>query len=126
MEKEKTTKSMKIWIQDEIIMIKILIKGEYTMDYLTENIIVCREFLERTKIEKKLLFVDPGESSKLSLEARKRLSAEFLKYLDKMAILAKNPVANVIASFFLRLNKMPLPAKIFNDKNKAIKWLKEN
>lgn len=126
MENEIFTNSMKIYIENEIIFLRILIKGEYTMDYAEENIIACRELLKNTRIKKKLFFVDPGNSNKMSLKTGKQIIEELIKYLDKMAILVKNPVADVIASFFLRMNKMPIPVKTFHNENDAIKWLKEN
>lgn len=125
MENKIETKTIKAWIQDEIIMLKILIKGEYPIESFKKDIELLHDFIEKATLKKRLLFVDPGQGSSLPLEQRKLLAIETPKFTDKLAILARNPIVSVIASFFLRLNKLPIPVNIFSNKDNAIKWLKK-
>ncbi|MES2593046.1 MAG: hypothetical protein V4608_14280 [Bacteroidota bacterium] len=42
-----------------------------------------------------------------------------------IAMLINSPGSRIIGNFFLGINKPAVPTKLFNDKNKAIEWLKQ-
>lgn len=124
MENEIVTKSGKVWIEDGIIRSKVLIKGEYTLDMAKDDAKAFRKLVGKIK-GKKLLLVEPGDISKVSLETRRYQAIEGPKIVDKMAQVVGNPVVRVIVSFFMGLSKMSIPIKMFNTVEKAVKWLKE-
>lgn len=124
-EKEEIiTKSGKVWIEDGIIRSKVLIKDEYTLEHAMDDAKAFRKLVEKIK-GKKLLLVEPGNILKVSKETRKYQVIEGPKIVDKIAQVIENPVTKTIVSFFLGLSKMPIPIKMFNSVDEAVKWLKE-
>lgn len=41
------------------------------------------------------------------------------------ALITNNPINNMIGNFYLKIRPHPVPAKIFNSKTAALKWLKQ-
>lgn len=124
-EKEEIiTKSGKVWIEDGIIRSKVSIKDEYTIEHAMEDAEAFRKLAEKIA-DKKLLLVEPGNIFKISLKTRSYQATEGPKIVNKLAMVVDNPVARVIASFFLGLSKMAIPTKIFDTVAEAVKWLKE-
>ena len=121
---EIITKSGKVWIEDGIIRSEVHIKGEYTLEHAMEDANAFRKLAE--KIEgPRLLLVEPGTIWKISLKTRRYQVAEGPKIVDKIAQIVENPVTRTIVSFFLGLSKMPIPIKMFDNVEGAVKWLKE-
>jgi hypothetical protein len=120
---EIVTTSGKVWIEDGIIRSKVLISGEYTLEHAMDDAKAFRILAERMS-NKKLLLVEPGNISKISLKTRKYQASEGPKIVDKIAQVVENPVSRTIGSFFLGLSRMPIPIKIFPNVNEAIEWLK--
>lgn len=59
-------------------------------------------------------------------EARNfQLEMEDPKIMKAAAILAKHKVQEVFFNFFLNFSTPKIPVKLFSDKEKAIKWLRE-
>jgi hypothetical protein len=44
--------------------------------------------------------------------------------LSSCAVLTNNPIQNLLANFYLKFSKPPIPTKLFTDKSKAIRWLR--
>lgn len=42
---------------------------------------------------------------------------------EKMAIYVNSLAYRIMANFFIRFDKPPIPTKLFSNRNKAIKWL---
>jgi hypothetical protein len=121
---EIITKSGKVWIEGGIIRSRVLIEGEYTLEHAMDDAQAFRKLAE--KIEgKKLLLVEPKNILKVSSKTRKFQITEGPKIVDKMAQVVENPVTRIIVSFYIGINKMPIPIKIFKRVDEAVKWLKE-
>ncbi len=45
--------------------------------------------------------------------------------ITAIAMLINSPGSRIIGNFFLGINKPSVPTKLFNEKNKAIEWLKQ-
>jgi hypothetical protein len=45
--------------------------------------------------------------------------------VDKIATIVENPVTRIIVSFYMGINKMPIPMKMFKRVDDAVKWLVE-
>ena len=63
---------------------------------------------------------------KVSKKTRSYQATEGPKIVGKMAQVVENPVTRTIVSFFLGLSKIPIPIKMFQTVDEAIKWLKED
>ncbi|MDD5528661.1 MAG: STAS/SEC14 domain-containing protein [bacterium] len=87
-------------------------------------------FFEQNKNEnmvdgKVRFFVDLTNSGKPSMEARKLTYAlSESKDIGKFAIIGMNPVARVIAAFFMG-NSRKKGMKFFNTREEALEWLKK-
>ena len=121
---EIITKSGKVWIEDGIIRSKVLIDGEYTLEHAMDDAKAFQKLAEKIEC-KKLLLVEPKNILKISKKTRRYQATEGPKIVDKIAQVIENPVTRTIVSFFLGLSKIPIPIKMFNSVDEAIKWLKE-
>ncbi|MDD2891319.1 MAG: STAS/SEC14 domain-containing protein [bacterium] len=99
-------------------------------DLSAETVNTLYEFFERNKNENMIngkvrFFVDLTNSGKPSMEARKLTYAlSESKDIGKFAIIGMNPVAKVIAAFFMG-NSKKKGMKFFNIKEEAIEWLQK-
>ncbi|MBR9833253.1 hypothetical protein GYB57_14000 [bacterium] len=61
-------------------------------------------------------------------EARSTFAAEMKTgfKLQKMAILVNSLAYRIMANFFIRFDKPPVPTKLFNSRKEAIDWLLKN
>jgi len=62
-----------------------------------------------------------------SKEAREFVSTDYaVRYLSAEALLTDNSLFTItIANIYLKLSPPPIPHKVFNDREKAIQWLKK-
>lgn len=99
-------------------------------DLSAEIVNASYEFFERNKNKnmvdgKVRFFVDLTNSGKPSLEARKlTYDLSESKDIGKFAIIGLNPVAKVIAAFFMG-NSKKKDMKFFNTREDALEWLKK-
>ena len=72
------------------------------------------------------LFVDFTNMKSQTKECRDYYSKnpEHIKTYSAIAILISNPLSRVFANFFIGLNKPLKPTRLFDDRAKAIEWLK--
>lgn len=70
--------------------------------------------------------IDMTETKLMSQEARTFYAGpEPAKVLTAVAILSNSSNATLIGNMYLTLTKQTLPTKLFDDYNKAVKWLKQ-
>ena len=117
-------KSGKVWIENGIIRSKVLIKGEYALEHTMDDAQTFRKLAEKIEGEK-LLPVEPKNILKVSAKTKRYQITERPKIVDKMVQIVENPVTRTIVSFYLGISKMPVPVKMLNRVDEAIKWLKE-
>jgi hypothetical protein len=115
----------KLYFEEDKIFYAILVG-----DLSAEIVKASYEFFERNKNEnmvngKVRIFADLTNSGKPSTEARK-LTYLFSESKDigKFALIGMNPVAKVIAAFFMGSSKKK-DVKFFNTREGAIEWLKK-
>lgn len=51
-------------------------------------------------------------------------SDEYLQVASQSALVVGSPVSRVVGSFFLGLNRVKYPARLFTDPNLAVSWLR--
>ena len=73
------------------------------------------------------LLVDNRNLSSIERSARKVFAAEMNnQYTVAVAMLIKSPLNKIIVNFFIRLNNLSKPTKIFNSEMEALNWLKNH
>jgi hypothetical protein len=70
--------------------------------------------------------IDYGENSRYaSLEARKYFTDEGEENISAAAFIACSIATRAFISSYLMIHKPGMPAKVFSNREKAIKWLKQ-
>ena len=68
--------------------------------------------------------IDGKKVKSMSKEARNYFaSPEGYKHIAATALVLDSAVSKIIGNFFLRINKPPIPTRIFTDKAEAFRWL---
>lgn len=119
------TRTVKIRLDDNDI-IRIVTKpgiAKQTLSDAVENM----NALENVRLGKKRpLFVDIRAAMSTDAEGRKYYSRpELADHFTACAFIVSSPVSRVIGSFFLGLNKLPFPVRLFTSDEGALEWLKE-
>ena len=71
------------------------------------------------------MFGDISHIKKTDREAREYLSkGDGIRFLSAGAFLIKTQVEKYTGNFWMRINKPPLPVKLFTVESEAIEWLK--
>ncbi len=112
------------WIeQDGICRTKTKPKAEIEFEQAKENSIVVTGFYTNKKFP---LLIDARNVKQISGEARKHFSTNGREtVINAMAIIVKSPLSRVVGNFFMGLNKPPMPARLFEREDEAVKWLKQ-
>ena len=117
------TKGGPLWIEDGVIRRECACVIE-NLEIAEETVAVTKK-LANSISGKKLLLVDCSLLQKIRREARVYYAQkDNLDYLERMAFIVKNPVARVIASFFVGIGVQPIPIRYFNNEKEALDWLK--
>lgn len=61
----------------------------------------------------------------MSKEVREFISKELPKYIKAMALLSDSSLGRMIGNFFLKVNPTQYPSMVFNDRDEAVRWLKQ-
>ncbi len=61
----------------------------------------------------------------ISKEAREYMGKEGSQYVTAGALLTNSFLAKTLGNFFLAINTPKVPSRLFDDKEKAIEWLKQ-
>lgn len=71
------------------------------------------------------LLIDVRSIRSMELEARKHLSTNGRETsINSFAVIVKSPLSRVIGNFLMGLNKPEIPARLFDNEQEAIHWLK--
>lgn len=119
------TKCVEMWLEeDNIVYVSVKPDSEVKLDDVTE--------IKRTKTKligekKHVLCADIINIKSITKEARDFTAGQETKNesLLAMAFIIGAPISRVVGNFYIGLNKPIYPTKLFNDKEKAFKWLKE-
>ena len=111
-----------IWIEDGIVHII------YLYEQFTEEMVdsLIKQRLELTKDKSYPMFSDIRKTKSFTREARQRFAQKDAGYGTMVvAILINSKIQEIIYNFFSTVYKAPSPAKMFTDKEKSLKWLKQ-
>jgi hypothetical protein len=108
--------------EDGICRTKAKPQAEITIKEALENSIAVNGFFKDKKFP---LLVDSRNVKSMSRDARNYFSTNGRETkINSFAILVKSPLSRVIGNFFMGLNKPEVPAKLFDNEDKAVEWLK--
>ena len=75
--------------------------------------------------KKFFVLFEGDEDASVSGDARRAgASEEYTKHVAALALYSNKFHENIIGSLFLKINKPKVPTKFFDDRDKAIAWLK--
>ncbi len=96
---------------------------EMALDDAKENVAAIYELAGRTRT---LVLVDMRGVRWQSREARDYFaSANAAEATTAVALVIGSPVSRVLGSFFMRMGRHRFPTALFNEEDKAIRWLLE-
>ena len=118
------TRTTKIWL-DENGIIRILTKPGITRQTLSDAV----ENMEAVEVvrsgKRRPVFVDLQNAVSTDVEGRRYYSRpELADRFTACAFIIGSPISRVIGSFFLGLNKLPFPVRLFTSDESALEWLK--
>lgn len=69
-------------------------------------------------------YIDVTQVKSINKEAREYFASENgYKLITAASLLVNSSVGKFLGNFFLKINKPPVPVKIFTDKEQALEWL---
>lgn len=118
----RTTNSLLQQSQNNIVWLRFPVKTRHNVKTMTEYLEAVMKFDDDK--QGVLLCVDMTNLIGISRDARVMVSNEGMTAVHKaVAMIVRTPLANLVASFFLGINKPKFPIKSFTDSKKAMKWL---
>ena len=117
------TPTGKAWLDEDGILRAVTDTGaEETLDDVKGNVAA---FVKLSGGIRRPTLVDIRGAKSITREGRQYYRGEELtKVQSVLALLVGSPVSRILGNFFLGLNKMPHPARLFTSEAEAIKWLK--
>lgn len=113
------TKLVKVWLEKNGII--------YLVDHGTVKLNLTNaqdiwETVDQVKLgQARPIFADIRKSKPPNLEVRRYFSQnDSGSLVNAVGLLIESPLSRVIGSFFLGLNKLPVPVQLFSEKKKAI------
>lgn len=112
---------VKIYLKDGIVF------GGYQPELRMDLAVAKRTVEHRLTVSDGVtrpLLVDTRNLKYVEDDAREYLaSKEAGQYVAALAVLTNTPIQNLFANFYMKLNKPPMPTRLFASKEKAIRWL---
>ncbi|MDO8998705.1 MAG: STAS/SEC14 domain-containing protein [Bacteroidota bacterium] len=97
--------------------------AEITLKEAKENSIAVSSFFTNKKFP---LLIDSTEIKSMARDARQHFSTNGRDTkINSFAVIVKSPLSRVIGNFFMGLNKPKVPARLFDNEEDAIEWLKQ-
>ena len=109
--------------KDGIARTKVKPQAEVTIKESKENSIAVNGLRRDKKFP---LLIDARQIKSISKEARDNFSIQNREtMITSFAVIIESPLSRIIGNFFMGLNKPSVPAKLFNNEDEAIAWLKQ-
>ena len=106
--------------QDGIVRITWISTVEVTLSVAEE----CKAAIEDiSQGQIRPLLVDIRVSKGVNREARAYMAGPMMDVVGAVALFVDAPVSQLLANFFLRINKPTIPTKMFTSETEALKWL---
>lgn len=110
-----------MWLNEEGIVVIVTMIPEHTLDNAKESMAYTKKLAAGTP---RPMLVDMSKVRSINKEARE----EYVKKIDEpfitaVALLTNSNISRMVGNFFIGLNNMQIPAKLFTDPEKARVWL---
>ena len=77
--------------------------------------------------KKFMVLIETEENFEVSGDARRAgASLEYSKHLVALALYSTKLYETILGNLFIKINKPIVPTKFFDDRNKAVQWLKHS
>jgi len=118
-----TTRTSKIWLrEDGIVQVAIFPNAEEGLADARANIAASFKIGFE---QRRPLLVDIRYMKSFDRAARVYYSsAETAQTITALALLVESPLSRLLANFFMGLNKVQVPTRLFTAEDKAVEWLK--
>lgn len=115
------TDFVEMWLENGIVNVVYLHGPELTVD-VARDIVKQRLTIHQGEVFPVCTFVTPG--IKFEKEVRDIFAKEdAIKFVSAGAIIINNQIQKLLGNVFLLINKPKIPARLFTDKESAVKWL---
>lgn len=113
-----------IWLDKSGIIVTVNNGGkEHTLEDAKQAITVFEKVAKHLPVP---LLVDFTKVKHMTREAREYYSSEEnSKKLKALGILTSSNIGRMVANFFIGINKVRTPVRIFNSYEEAMQWLKQ-
>lgn len=109
--------------EDGIARTKVKPQAEVNLKESLENSVAVNALCNTKKFP---LLVDSRQIKSISKEARDNFSIQNRSTnINAFAVIIESPLSRIIGNFFMGLNKPSVPAKLFNNEEDAVSWLKQ-
>jgi hypothetical protein len=116
-----TTRVAKIWLRDDGVIHQVSLPGiKVQLADAKENVAAITQLAAE---KRRPVLMDIRASLGIEREARAYYSS--LRSITARALLVGSPVTQVMANFFIRINKPVIPTRLFTSEAEAVAWLKE-
>ena len=117
------TKAYTMVIHDDLL-IEFTVKKNYTLQ--ASDVWESRDqSIDHIPGKKFFVLFEGDEDAEISGEARRAgASEEYTKHVAALALYSSKGYERIIGSLFLKINKPKVPTEFFDDREKAIAWLK--
>jgi len=113
-------KYVKYWFDNGILHTELKVQTAIDMT-IAKEIVTSR--LEFCKHENYPVLMDYDKFKYADKEVRVYMNTEGLKGIKAGAFLTSSLTVKTFFNFYLSVSKPPVPAKVFNEKAKALQWL---
>jgi hypothetical protein len=118
-----TTRTAKIWLREDGIVQGVSLPKSYQT--LEDAQVNAATLARAGRGEPRPWLIDIRLGQGVDRQARVYYSSEAVARLTQaVALLIGSPVSRVVANFFIGLNKLLVPTKLFTSEDKAVVWLK--
>lgn len=118
------TEDFKVWTENDGI-VRDVIKKNSVFDYKKAKALIDA-YHEISGGKCLPVYHDMSDILSADKDAREYVTSEpAQKVIKVLAVITKSPVSQMLGNFFLGLNKPPYPTKLFQDEEKALKWLRQ-
>lgn len=122
--KEFETDVFKMIIHDNLIK-EVKVKKNHTLS--EKNVWESRDLsLNYLPNVKFFVLIEGEENTSVSVAARDAAaSAEYFKHVAALALHSKKMLDTIVGNLFLKINRPKVPTRFFDDREKALDWLRE-
>ena len=111
-----------MWMSDGILCARYAANLDVTLD-VAKTVVEARIFY--SKGQRYALWVDMRGIKSMTREARSYLASVGATLVTGAALITGSAVNRTLGNIFLKIDKPPVPIKLFTDEQKAMEWVRQ-